>query len=135
MREVEEREKQIEKIGESYTYTSVDISQDLDFWGQCGQDRYVRALHFFVNGPYIERTPKKDNRPLSESEAQKETDRVTKVIERAQKTPPDRPLDGPEFNITRVLEVMDIRPPRFGASGSENGRNCWSQLSRDWAQL
>ena len=93
VREVEEQQKQLEKIRESYTYTSIETWQDLDSNGKVVKTETVEHYIFFVNGHQIERTTKKNDRPLSESEVQKETEHVTKLIEKAQKTPPDQPLD------------------------------------------
>ena len=112
IREVEEHQKKLEKIRESYTYTSVETWQDLDSNGKVVKTETVEHYIFFVNGHQIERTTKKNDRPLSESEAQKETEHVTKLIEKAQKTPPDQPLDGFELNPTRALELVDTSAPR-----------------------
>ena len=43
---------------------------------------------------------------------QKETDRVTKLVEKAQKTPPDQPLEGQIVSVSRLLEIMDVSNPR-----------------------
>jgi hypothetical protein len=112
IREVEEHQKKLEKIRESYTYTSVETWQDLDSNGKVVKTETVEHYIFFVNGHQIERTTKKNDRPLSESAAHKETEHVTKLIEKAQKTPPDQPLDGPEFNMGRALELVDTSTPR-----------------------
>jgi hypothetical protein len=67
---------------------------------------------FFVNSHVIERTVKKDGKPLDGHDEQKETERVTKLVEKAEKTPPGEPLEGPVVSISRVLEIMDVRNPR-----------------------
>jgi hypothetical protein len=33
-------------------------------------------------------------------------------VEKAEKTPPDQPLEGQSISISRVLEIMDVRNPR-----------------------
>jgi hypothetical protein len=65
-----------------------------------------------VNSHVIERTVKKDGKPLEGHDEQKETERMTKLVEKAQKTPPGQPLEGPQISISRVLELMDVRNPR-----------------------
>ena len=67
---------------------------------------------FFVNGHLIERTVKKNGQPLSEHDQQKETERVTKLVEKAEKTPRDQPLEGPTISVSRLLEIMDVRNER-----------------------
>ena len=37
---------------------------------------------------------------------------MTKLVEKAEKTPPDQPLEGQVISISRVLEIMDVRNPR-----------------------
>jgi hypothetical protein len=67
---------------------------------------------FFVNGHVIERTVKKNGQPLNEHDEQKETERVTKLVEKAEKTPSDQSLEGPSIRISRILEIMDITNAR-----------------------
>ena len=55
---------------------------------------------------------KKNGQPLSEHELKKETERVTKLAEKAEKTPRDQPLEGQTISISRLLEIMDVRNPR-----------------------
>jgi hypothetical protein len=112
MREVEAHQKQLEKVRESYTYDSVQTVQDVDANGQVKKTESEEYNDFFVNGHLIERAVKKDGQPLSGHDDVKETDRVTKQVEKAQKTPPDEPLDGPAISVGRLLEIMDVRNPR-----------------------
>ena len=70
------------------------------------------AEDFCVNGHIIERTVKKNGRPLDAGDQQKETERVTKLVEKAEKTPPGQPLEGPTISVSRLLEIMDLRNPR-----------------------
>jgi hypothetical protein len=112
MREVEAHQKQIEKVRENYTYSSLQTTQDIDANGQVKKTETEEDEDFFVNGHDIERTVKKNGKPLSEHEQQKETERVTKLVEKAEKTPPDKPLEGPAISVSRMLDIMDVRNPR-----------------------
>lgn len=112
MREVQEHQKQLEKVRENYTYTSLQTTQDIDSKGGVKKTETEEGEDFFVNGHVIERAVKKNGQPLSDRDQQKETERVTKLVEKAQKTPPDQPLEGPTISISRVLEIMDVRNPR-----------------------
>ena len=112
IREVQEHQKQLEKVRENYTYTSFETTQDIDSNGQVSKTETEESEHFFVNGHMLARTIKKNNQPLSDHDQQKETERVTRMVEKAQKTPPDQPLEGQGVSVSRVLEIMDVRNPR-----------------------
>jgi hypothetical protein len=112
MNEVQDHQKQLEKVRENYTYTSMQTTQDIDSNGQVKKSETEEAEDFFVNGHVIERTVKKNGQPLNDHDAQKETERVTKLVEKAQKTPPEQALEGPTISVSRVLELMDVRNPR-----------------------
>lgn len=112
MHEVQEHQKQLEKVRENYTYSSLQTTQDIDSNGRVKKTETREGEDFFVNGHVIERTVKKDGQPLDDHDQQKETERVTKLVEKAQKTPPDQPLEGQTISVSRVLEIMDVRNPR-----------------------
>jgi len=112
MREVAEHQKQLEKVRENYTYSSSQTTEDLDGSGHVAKTESQEGDDFFVNGHVIERTVKKNGQPLNEHEERKETERVTKLVEKAEKTPPDQPLEGPAIRVSRLLEIMDVRNPR-----------------------
>jgi hypothetical protein len=109
---VQTHQKQLDTIRENYTYTSLQTTQDLDSSGQVKKTEATENEDFFVNGHVIERTVKKDGKPLDGHDEQKETERVTKLVEKAEKTPPGQPLEGPSVSISRVLDIMDVRNPR-----------------------
>ena len=112
MQEVEQHQKQVDKIRENYTYTSLQTTQDIDSSGQVKKTASDESEVFFVNGHRIDRAVKKDGKPLDPHDEQKETYRITKLVEKAEKTPPDQSLDGRQVSITQVLSVMDVRNPR-----------------------
>ena len=112
MQEVQNHQRQLDKIRESYTYTSMQTTQDIDANGQVKKTETQENEDFFVNGHVIERTVKKDGQPLSDHDQQKETERVTKLVEKAEKTPAGQPLEGPSISVSRVLEIMDVRNER-----------------------
>lgn len=108
IQEVQEHQRQLDKVRESYTYTSMEIGQDIDANGQIKKTETKVSEVSFVNGHIIGRTVKKNGQPLSEHDQQKETERVTKLVEEAEKTPPVRP----PISISRVLEIMDVSNER-----------------------
>jgi hypothetical protein len=112
MREVLDHQKQLEKVRETYTYNSTQTVQDVDASGKVTKTETSENEDFFVNGHVIERTVKKNGKPLNDHDQQKETERVTKLVEKAQKTPSDQPLEGPSVSISHVLDLMDVSNPR-----------------------
>jgi hypothetical protein len=112
MRDVVAHQKQLETIRESYTYSSLLTVQDVDSAGKVTRTESFENEDFFVNGHVIRRAVKKNGQPLKDHDQQKETERVTKLVEKAEKTPPSEPLEGQSISISRVLEIMDVGTPR-----------------------
>lgn len=112
MREVQEHQRQLDKVRESYTFTSLETTEDIDANGQVKKTESTEQEDFFVNSHLIQRTVKKNGQPLDAKAQQKETDRVTKLVEKAQKTPPGQPLQDSGVSISRLLEIMEVRNPR-----------------------
>lgn len=112
MREVEAHQKQLEKVRENYTFDSLLTTQDIGANGRVTKTESVESQDFFVNGHLIERTVKKNGQPLSAHDRQKEADRVTKLVEKAEKTPPGQPIQGVAVTVSRLLQIMDVSNPR-----------------------
>jgi hypothetical protein len=112
IREVQDHQKQLEKVRENYTYSSLQTKQDLDANGKITKTETTENEDFFVNGHVIERTVKKNGQPLNDHDQQKETERVTRLVEKAEKTPSGQPLEGQTVSVSRVLEIMDVGNPR-----------------------
>jgi hypothetical protein len=108
MKEVHEHQKQLDKVRENYTFSVSRVVQEIDAKGQVSKTETEEAEVFFVNGHEISRSVKKDGKPLTDEEQKKETGHVTKLVEKAEKTPPDQPLDGHAITISRLLEIMDV---------------------------
>jgi hypothetical protein len=112
MREVKDHQKQLEKARENYTYTSTQITEDIDSNGRVKKTATSEFEEFFVNGHPIERLVKKDGKPLDDREQQKETERVTKAVEKAEKPDPDPAKSERQISLGHVLEVADVHTPR-----------------------
>ena len=112
MRQVVQHQRELEKVRENYTFNSVQSVEDIDASGKATKTETEEYNDFFVNGHIIERMVKKNGQPLTAGEEQKETDRVTKLIGKAEKTPPNQPLEGQEVSVSRLLDIMDVRNPR-----------------------
>jgi hypothetical protein len=112
MKEVLDHQKKLEKVRENYTYSALQTTQDIDGNGRVTKTESREGEDFFVNGHVIERTVKKNGQPLTGHDLEKETDRITKLVEKAQKTPSGEPLNGQSVSVSRVLEIMDVHNPR-----------------------
>ncbi len=112
MQQVQEHQKQLDKIRENYTYTSYQVVEDIDANAQVKKTESSEYEDFFVNGHVIERKIKSKDQPLNAHDQQKETERVTKLVEKAEKTPRDKPLEGPTISVSRLLDIMDVRNER-----------------------
>jgi hypothetical protein len=112
MREVHEHQKLLEKVQENYTYSVAEVIQEIGAQGQVTKTEAHEFEVFYVNSQPIARMVKKDGKPLTEEEQQKETERVTKAVEKAQKPQPDEPKEDQNISLRRILEVADVRNPR-----------------------
>ena len=112
MREVMDHQKALDRIRENYTYTSYQVVQDVDEYGQVKKTETSEYNDFFVNGHVIERKIKSNDKPLNAHDEQKETERVTKLVAKAEKTPREQPLEGPSISVSRLLDIMDVRNER-----------------------
>jgi len=114
MNQVMDHQKKLEKVRENYTYHSQSSTQDLDSNGQVKKTETEDSEIFFVNTHRIDRTLKKDGKPLNDHDQQKETERVTKLVEKAQNTPPGQPVEGPNttISVSKLLEIMEVSNPR-----------------------
>jgi hypothetical protein len=112
MREVQDHQNQLEKVRENYTFTTLQTTEDMDGSGQVKKTETEEFEQFYANGHPIARKVKKNGKPLDGDDLTKETERVTKLVEKAQNTPPDKPLGEHTITVSQVLEMMDVRNPR-----------------------
>ena len=108
MREVQEHQKQLEKVRENYTYNSFQTTQEIDGKGQVKKTETHEYEVFYVKNRPINRLVKKDGKPLDEHEQQKETERITKAVEKAA----DPPKDEESLSLRKILESVEVRNPR-----------------------
>jgi hypothetical protein len=112
MREVVDHQKQLEKVRENYTYSATETIQEIGSDGQVKKTETEEEEVFFVNGHPIGRTVKKNGQALTGHDLDKETAHVTKLVEKAEKTPSGQPLEGDVVSVSRLLEIMDVRNER-----------------------
>lgn len=111
MKEVDEHQKQLDKVRENYTYTETQTTEDIDAKNHVTKTETREVEIFYVNGHEIGRLVKKDGKPLDDSEQQKETERVTKAVEKAQQPVTEKEAKN-EITLRDVLDVMEVRNPR-----------------------
>ena len=112
MAEVQKHQRELDQVRESYTYTTLQTIQDIDSSGRVKKTTTEEHEAFFVHGHVIERVVKRNGQPLSGHDMDKETECVTKLVEKAEKTPTGQPLEGPSITVSRILELMEVRNPR-----------------------
>ena len=119
VREVRDRQYQSDRVRENYSYTSLQTTQDIDSNGQIKRTEIIENQEFFVNAHVIERTVKKNGKPLDDHDQQKEVERVSRLVDKAEKTPPGQGLQALNTNISRIpeivgrmLPIMEVRNPR-----------------------
>lgn len=112
MQEVHEHQKQLNKVRENYTYSSTGVTQEIDSKGQVSKTESREVEVFFVHGHQIGRLVKKDGKPLTDEEQKKETERVTKAVENAEKPEAEQHKNNQSISLLHMLEIMDVRNPR-----------------------
>jgi hypothetical protein len=112
MQQVQAHQRELDKLRESYTFSSLETTEEIDANGHVKKTETQEHEDFFVHGHLVQRLVKRDGQMLNAHDEQKETERVTKMVEKAEKTPPGQPLEGPSISVSRLLEIMDVRNER-----------------------
>lgn len=112
MQQVSEHQRLLEKVRENYTFTALDKTEELDGSGAVRKTETNESECFFVHSHSICRLVKKEGKPLDAREEKKESERVQKLVEKAQNTPPEQPLEGQGVSVSRILAIMDVSNPR-----------------------
>jgi hypothetical protein len=120
MLQVQDHQRQLDKIRENYTYREFVQTDDLDSNGNVKKTETEENEVFYVNSHHITRLVKKNGRDLTPDEQKKEQERVTKQVEKASKLEPGKSLEGGEISISRILAIMKASNPR---RVSLNGRD------------
>jgi hypothetical protein len=113
MEQVRQHQLQMEALEENYTYRELIVTQSLNKDGSVKKTESEEDEIFYVNTHEVRRQTKKDGRDLSPDEQQKEQERVTKYVEKAQKTPPGQAPNGEVvISVGRILAVVKVSSPR-----------------------
>jgi hypothetical protein len=112
MQQVQDHQRQLDKVRENYTFRELQQTDDLDSSGRVKKTETEENEIFFVNGHHIQRLVKKNGKDLSPDEQKKEQDRVMKEIEKAQKLDPSKSMEGGEVSVSHILAIMKASNPR-----------------------
>ena len=112
MQEVHKHQKQLNKVRENYTYSDSQVVQEINSKGQVTKTETSEYEVFFVHGRQISQVVKKEGKPLSDQEQKKETERVTKAVENAEKPEAEQHKNNQSISLLHMLEIMDVRNPR-----------------------
>ena len=106
MHQVQQHQRDLDQTRENYAFREIQTIDELDKDGKI-KKTIVRELQvFFVNTHQIERLVGRYGRPLAASEEAKESERVQREIEKAQKTPPGQLTDAKsQISVGRLLTI------------------------------
>src|SRR3984893_9421574 len=111
LRDVEARQKQLDKVRENYTFRSVHTTRQLDSSGNTKKVETEEHEVFFVNGHQVEKLVRKDGKDLTPDQARKEQDRVNKQVLKISQPGYTNP-DKDEITVARLLQIVTFSKPR-----------------------
>jgi hypothetical protein len=113
MKEVQAHQRDLDKTRENYTFRERQTITELDKNGHTTKTEQRELEVFFVNSHQIEKLVRKNGQALGQAEQDKETDRIKKEVERAQRTPPGIMMDEKsQVSVARLLSIENFRNPR-----------------------
>lgn len=111
LREVEARQKQLDKVRENYTFRATQTTRELDHSGNTKKVETEEHEVFFVNGHRVQKLVRKDGKDLSPDQARKEQDRVNKEVLKISQPGYTNP-DKDEITVARLLQIVTFMRPR-----------------------
>jgi hypothetical protein len=111
LREVEARQKQLDKVRENYTFRSVQTVRQLDSGGKTKKVETEEHEVFFVNGHQVEKLVRKDGKDLTPDQARKEQDRVNKEVLKISQPGYKNP-ESDDITVARLLQIVTFSRPR-----------------------
>src|SRR3984885_12836859 len=108
LREVEARQKQLDKIRENYTFRSVQTVRQLDSGGKTKKVETEEHEVFFVNGHQVEKLVRKDGKDLTPDQARKEQDRVNKEVVKISQPGYRDNTEKDDITVGRLLQIVSV---------------------------
>jgi hypothetical protein len=113
MQQVRQHQQQMESVQENYTFRELVVTDSLNKDGSVKKSESEDDEVFYVNTHEVRRQVKKNGKDLTPGEEKKEQDRVTKYVEKAQKTPPGQAPNGEVvISVGRILAMVKVSSPR-----------------------
>ncbi len=127
--EIDANQKQIDKLKENYAGTNVEEETEFDKTGKVTKKEVKEYTFFYLGGDEVSTLVKKDGKPLSEDEQNRENEKTRKHIEEVQKNEKkkeakeekakeegkeDKDKDDPGIEVfLRVSQFVNPRRERF----------------------
>ena len=120
MRQVEANERKAEAIQKDYIYDQNNTFEERDSHDAIKKTDSRDVEIFWLNGVPVERTLKKNGRPLSDEELKKENERIDAIVQRARERREKADANGretdprghQELTFARILELGSFSKPR-----------------------
>jgi hypothetical protein len=120
MRQVESNERKSEDIQKNYLYREQTKSEERDSKGAIKKTETRESEVFWLNGVQVQRTLKKDGKPLSDDELKKENDRIDERVKKGRERRDKADAQGKEtdsrgheeLTFSRILELGSFTNPR-----------------------
>ena len=120
MLDVEARQREAEKVEKDYIFHSVATGQEVDGHGAVKKTEVDEYDVFWIDGVPVRKLVKKDGKPLTDKEAQKESERIDKEAAKAKerrekedaKGKASDPRGNDEVTVSRLLELGNFTNPR-----------------------
>jgi hypothetical protein len=114
--EVQKNQKRVEDLTDKYACTETTEEHELDKTGAVKKTRLFRYDVFYLGGEPVRRLVAKDGKPLSESDSQKEDERVEKRIKAYQKEQQEDPTRAKrkkdQVDVSTFLRIANFFDPR-----------------------
>ncbi len=106
MKQVQAHQRDLDTTREAYTFHERQVISELDRSGAVKKVQQRESEVFFVHSHQVERLVSKDGHALTGSDEARETERVKKEIEKAQRTPPGEMVDeSGQISVSRLLSI------------------------------
>lgn len=118
--QVEANERKSEAIRKDYIYNETNKFDQRDSLEAIKKTESLDTEVFWLNGVPVQRTLKKDGKPLTEDETRKENDRIDAIVRKAKerrdradaKGKESDPRGNDELTLARILELGRFSDPR-----------------------
>jgi len=120
MSQVEANERKSEAIRKDYLYSETNVFDERNSHEAIKKTESLDTEVFWLNGVPVQRTLKKNGKPLTEDETRKENDRIDEIVRKARerreradaKGKESDPRGHDELTLARILELGRFSDPR-----------------------